>query len=139
MKLITVFLNVAAFIFTCFVMLTDGISKEVGYNIFALLLIFVPIFNLVIILSSKKKNGWFDFHIKRKAIKEQTKTDELPSKNNILKIAAIIFNIILLGFICYVLVRQLPQHLKERGFYLYSVIVFLTPILSFVNLAFYKE
>lgn len=138
MKLITVFLNVAMFVFTSFVLLTDGIPKEVGYIIFTILLLFVPIFNLVIILRNRADYGWLDFHMKMEVLKEQPKPNELLSKIRILKIVAIICNIVLLGFACYAFVNQYSQHPKESGFILYAVIVFLTPILSLMNFAYYK-
>jgi hypothetical protein len=139
MKLITIFLNIVMVVFTSFVLLTDGISKEVGYIILTLLLLFVPIFNLVIILRNRVDNGWLDFHIKMEVLKEQPKSDELFSKNHILKIVAIICNILLLGFFFYAFVKQYSQHPKESGLIFYAVIVFLTPILSLMNFTFYKQ
>ena len=116
MKLITVFLNFTMFIFTSFVILTDGIPKEVGYIILTLLLLFVPIFNLVIILRNRADNSWLDFHMKMEVLKEQTKPDELLSKIRCLKIVAIICNIVLSGFACCSFVNQYSQHPKESGF-----------------------
>jgi hypothetical protein len=139
MKLITVFLNIAMVVFTSFVLLTDGIPKQVGYIILTLLLLFVPIFNLVIILRNRADNGWLDFHMKMEVSKEQTKPDELFSKIQILKIVAIVCNFVLLAFICYAFVNQYSHHPKESGFILYAVIVFLTPILSLVKFAFCKQ
>ena len=139
MKLITVFLNIAMVVFTSFVLLTDGIPREVGYIILTLLLLFVPIFNLVIILRNRADNGWLDFHMKMEVLKEQPKPDELFSKIHILKIVTIICNILLLGFSCYAFVNQYSQHPKESGLILYAVIVFLTPILSLMKFALYKQ
>jgi len=138
MKLLTVFLNIAMVVFTSFVLLTDGSPKELGHIILALLLLFVPIFNLVIILRNRTDNGWLDFQMKMVVLKEQPKPDELLSKIRILKIVAIICNFVLLGFACYAFVKQYSQHPKESGFILYAVIVFLTPILSLMKFAFYK-
>lgn len=139
MKLITVFLNIVMFIFTSFVILTDGIPKEVNYIILTLLLLFVPIFNLIVILRNREDYGWLDFHMKMEVLKEKPKHDELLSKIRILKIVAIICNIVLLGFACYAFVNQYSQHPKESGFILYAVIVLLAPILNLVKFAFYKQ
>ena len=139
LQLITVSLNIVMGIFTSFVLLTDGIPKEVAYIILTLLLLFVPIFNLVIILRNRADNSWLDFHLKMELLKKQTKPDELHSKIRILKIVAIICNIVLSGFVCYAFVNQYSQHPKESGFILYAVIVFLTPILSLMKFAFYKQ
>jgi len=138
MKLIAVILNIALFLFTCLVLITDGISKDAVYNVFSLLLLLVPIFNLVIILHDGAGSNWLDFHLKRKVAEEQTKSNSLPDRNPVLRIFAIIFNIILLGFSCWAFISQYP-HPRESGYILFAVIVFLTPVLSSGVLAFYKR
>ena len=139
MKLLTVVFNIVLVVFTCLVLITDGLSKEVGYILLTLLLLFVPIFNLIIIFSSRANNDWLNFHLKRKAAEGRIKTDDTSIRRPVLKIIAIICNIVLLGFFCYVFVNQYSQHPKESGLILYAVIVFLTPILSLVKFAFYKQ
>lgn len=47
----------------------------------------------------------------------------------IIKIVAIICDIVLIGFVCWALVDQYP-HPKEGGFIAYAVLIVLTPILS---------
>jgi hypothetical protein len=138
MKLITVVFNIVLVVFTCLVLITDGVSKEVGYILLTLLLLFVPIFNLIIIFSSRANNGWLDFHLKRKASEVQMKTDDTSIRRPVLKIIAIICNIVLLVFSVWAFVSQYP-HPKESGFILFAFIVFLTPVLSLVALAFSKK
>ena len=138
MKLITVVFNIVLVVFTCLVLITDGISKEAGYILLALLLLFVPIFNLVIIFSSRANNGWLDFHLNRKAAEVQMKTHDTSIRRPVLKIIAIICNIVLLAFSVWAFASQYP-HPKESGFILFAVIVFLTPVLSLVALAFNKN
>jgi len=138
MKLLTVVFNIVLVVFTCLVLITDGLSKEVGYILLTLLLLFVPIFNLIIIFSSRANNDWLDFHLKRKAAEGRIKTDDTSIRRPVLKITAIICNIVLLGFSVWAFASQYP-HPKESGFILFAVIVFITPVLSLVTLAFNKK
>jgi len=138
MKLLTVVFNIVLVVFTCLVLITDGLSKEVGYILLTLLLLFVPIFNLIIIFSSRANNDWLDFHLKRKAAEGRIKTDDTSIRRPVLKIIAIICNIVLLGFSVWAFASQYP-HPKESGFILFAVIVFITPVLSLVTLAFNKK
>jgi len=138
MKLLTVVFNIVLVVFTCLVLITDGLSKEVGYILLTLLLLFVPIFNLIIIFNSRANNDWLDFHLKRKAAEGRMKTDDTSIRRPVLKIIAIICNIVLLGFSVWAFASQYP-HPKESGFILFAVIVFITPVLSLVTLAFNKK
>ena len=138
MKLLTVVFNIVLVVFTCLVLITDGLSKEVGYILLTLLLLFVPIFNLIIIFNSRANNDWLDFHLKRKAAEGRIKTDDTSIRRPVLKIIAIICNIVLLGFSVWAFASQYP-HPKESGFILFAVIVFITPVLSLVTLAFNKK
>ena len=138
MKLLTVVFNIVLVVFTCLVLITDGLSKEVGYILLTLLLLFVPIFNLIIIFSSRANNDWLDFHLKRKAAEGRIKTDDTSIRRPVLKIIAIICNIVLLGFSVWAFASQYP-HPKESGFILFAVILFLTPVLSLITLAFNKK
>jgi len=138
MKLLTVVFNIVLVVFTCLVLITDGLTKEVGYILLTLLLLFVPIFNLIIIFSSRANNDWLDFHLKRKAAEGRIKTDDTSIRRPVLKIIAIICNIVLLGFSVWAFASQYP-HPKESGFILFAVIVFITPVLSLVTLAFNKK
>jgi hypothetical protein len=105
MKVLTLVLNIILFVFTCFVLVTDGLSKEALYIVFTLWAILTPIFSVVVISRSD------------------------TSKN--MRIGAIIFNIISIGFICWALVDQYP-HPEEAGFIEYVVLMMLTPIISIV-------
>jgi hypothetical protein len=48
---------------------------------------------------------------------------------NVMRIVAIIFNFIFLGFVCWALIDQYP-HPKEGGVIAMSVLMVLTPILN---------
>jgi hypothetical protein len=105
MKTLTVLCDVVLFGFTCFVLATDGVSTEVAYIIFTLLLILIPIFTVFAIVRSGAA---------------------------IERVAAIC-NIGLLGFVCWALVDQYP-HPEEEGFAAFAVLTVLTPILGAIVL-----
>jgi UDP-N-acetylmuramyl pentapeptide phosphotransferase/UDP-N-acetylglucosamine-1-phosphate transferase len=118
--------------------MTDGISKETCYIVLTFLLLLVPVFNMLSIMRSRANKSWLDFHLKKKALEEHMKTNDLSSKIPVMNILAIICNIVLLGVSCWAIVNQYP-HPKESGLLLYTVILILTPILSSVALAFSKK
>ena len=62
-------------------------------------------------------------------------TDDLSSTRTVMQIGLIVWNIVLLGFICWAFVDQYP-HPQEEGFIAYVLIMVLTPILSIVALLF---
>jgi len=131
MKLAAAVFNIVLFVFTCFILLSEGISEKLIYIVYSLLLLLIPVLNLVMIVRSRAYNDWLAFHLKRKTSGEKRKTDDLSSINPVLKIIVLICNIVLLGFSCWAFVNQYP-HPKEEGIILYTVILFLTPILSSV-------
>jgi hypothetical protein len=133
MKLIVIFCNIFLVVYTCFVLITDGISKEALYIVLTLLLLLVPVFNLAMILYYSTGIGWLDFRLKRKPLDKDARADGLSSKIPTSKIVTIICNIVLLGFSCWVFIDQFP-HPKEEGLIFFIVIVFLTPILSSIAL-----
>jgi hypothetical protein len=138
MKLLIVILNVILFLFTCLVLVTDGISKETFYIVLTLLLLLVPVFNMVVIMRNGANKGWLDYNLKKKALEKHMKTNELTSKIPVMNILAIICNIVLLGVSCWAIMNQYP-HPKEGGLLLYIVILILTPILSSVAFAFSRN
>jgi hypothetical protein len=105
MKTLTVLCNVVLVGFTAFVVATEGPSREPAYNVFALLLVLVPIFTLFALLNRK------------------------AAANPAVAPAAAIANVILLALICWALVNQYP-HPKEPGFIPFAVVCLLTPVLS---------
>jgi hypothetical protein len=133
MKIVAVICNVVLFVFTCFVLVTDGISKEAAYIVFTLLLLLVPILSFVVIFRSGVSYGWLGRHIEGKALEEQRKVDDLSSMSTIMKMVVTICNIVLLGFACWAIVSQYP-HPEEDGVVVYTILVLLTPILSMVVL-----
>lgn len=112
MKIVAVICNIVLFLFTCLVLLTDGLPKEAGYIIATLLVLLTPPFTLAVFFRSGVSDG-------RPGLQMDTRT------------VAIICNIALLGFICWSLLGQ-PPHPQEEGFVAYVVLSALTPILSLV-------
>ena len=130
MNFLAAIFNIALFGFTCLVLLTDGISKEIVYILFSLLLLLVPVLNLVMIFLGTKNHSWLSFEIKSKSSEEQKrKTNNLFSEGTFNNTLVIISNILLLGFSCWAIIDQYP-HPKEDGLIIYILVVFLTPILS---------
>jgi hypothetical protein len=138
MNLIACILNVLFFGFTFMVILTDGLSKQVLYNVFAFLLLLVPIFSVIVIFNSAAGDGWFNFRLKRKAKDEHTMTESNSSLVTNMKMAASISNIVLIVFSICATVDQYP-HPDEEGYIPYLVFVFLTPVFSLVTLFPWKK
>jgi hypothetical protein len=133
MNLIACILNVLFFGFTFMVIITDGMSKQVLYNIFAFLLLLVPIFSVIVIFNSTARDGWLNFRLKRKAKDEHTMNESNSSLITNTKMAASISNIVLIVFSICAIVDQYP-HPDEEGYIPYLVFVFLTPVFSAVTL-----
>jgi|WetSurMetagenome_2_1015567.scaffolds.fasta_scaffold280697_2 hypothetical protein len=129
MNFLAAIFNVVLFGFTCLVLMTDGISKEVSYILFTLLMLLVPVLNLVWIIRGAN-HGWFNFNFKRQASGEQTrKVKNIFSKGVIMNSLVILCNVLIIGFTCLAIVDQYP-HPEEDGYIFYISVVFLTPILS---------
>ncbi len=109
MRIVAVFCNVILFLFTCSVLLTDGVPSDFGYQVFTLMLLLVPILSVVTLF--------------------QRETDD-RRRGLGLRTAAVLVNVLLLAASCWVTVSQYPGHPKEPGFVPYVIMVLLTPILT---------
>ena len=113
MKIVALICNVVLFLFTCFVLITEGSSRQIAYIVLTLVLLLVPILNVVALSRS--------------------------GVAAVMRIAAIICNIVLAGIICWAFVDQYP-HPDEGSvianilLIVYMLLVALTPILSAVVL-----
>ena len=123
MRVVAVVSNIVLFAFTCFVLLTDGVSREVPYLILTVLLLFVPIVSSVVLLRRRAKGDGQDAH------------DERPSSSTHIARVAILFNVLLFGFSCWAIVAQYP-HPKEDGpiamaaLALYTLVVVFSPVIT---------
>lgn len=133
MKIAAVICNIVLFLFTCFVLVTDGPPKGASYIVFTLWSQLTRILSAVVISRIGASDGWLGLRMKRKSSEEQKKTDDLSSKITITRVVAIVFNIVSVGFVCWALVDQYP-HPEEAGVIEFAVLMVLTPILSLVVL-----
>ena len=133
MKIATIICNVVLFLFTCFVLITDGMPGEASYIVFTLLLLLVLILNIVLITGNRINHNVLIFNKGNKEPEVQGKVDAPPSIYLFKKIIGVIFNIVLIGFICRAVIDQYP-HPRESGFLIYLILVVFTPILSLITI-----
>jgi hypothetical protein len=106
MRIVAVICNVVLWGFFCMVMLTDGPPK--GADILPSVIPFVmPILNVVVI-------GVLS----------------LPSR--VVKLTALVSNVVWLGLACWLIMDRYPSHPKEEGLIEYVALMVLTPLLSAV-------
>ncbi len=106
MKTLAVLCSIASFLFTCMVLVTDGVSGEAAYAVFSVLLLLVPILTVLALAGGGAEDV-------RRALKP----------------IAAASNIVLLGFIAWAVVDQYP-HPREPGYVPYVVLATVTPVLS---------
>ena len=70
MKIITIIINFVLFGFTCLVLLTDGLPKEVTYIVFTFLTLFIPVLSIIVILTIRGSIDLPGFHLKNKVSEE---------------------------------------------------------------------
>jgi hypothetical protein len=133
MKITAIICNIVLFLFICLVLVTDGLPKGAVYIIFTLWSLMKPIFSSLVISRIGASDGRLGFHMKKKRLEEQESMGDRPSKSAVMRIAAIVCNIIFLGHFCWAFVDQYP-HPKEDGFVAFMVLMTLAPILSMVAL-----
>jgi hypothetical protein len=131
MKILAIICNIILFGFICLVLVTDGLSGDIIYIVLNLWWMLTLIFNIVVLFRSGANDGWLNLQIKRKSMEGQKKNGELSLTSSVLRIVAIICNIIFIGFACWAFIDQYP-HPKEYGLIAFAVLMILTPILSLV-------
>lgn len=106
MKIMAIVCNIVFWVSFCVVMATDGLPQ--GADMLWSLVPFVaPILNLAVIRF-------------------------LPSPGRVLKILALIINIIWLGIAGWLILTRYPSHPQEEGLIVYVALFALTPLLSAV-------
>ncbi len=133
MKNAAIVCNFVLFAFTCVVIATDGLPSEARYMVFTLWTLFTLLLTPAIISRFGTRPGWLSPCRKGATPKDDEKADRLSSTGLVMRIAAIVANIVLLGGICWALVEQYP-HPEEEGFIAFVVLMVLTPLLSLVVL-----
>ena len=109
MTIAAIICNLVMLAFTVMVMMTDGPATEFVYVIFGWLLLAIPSVSAALLIVRCVSGAG-------------------------LRIAAIVGNVVLLGFIGWALIDQYP-HPNEGGFIPYVVVVAVAPILSIVALS----
>ena len=107
MKTVAIIVNIVLLGFTCLVLATDGLPKEVTYIVFTIWIFLTLILSAAVISRS--------------------------GVSRVMRIAAIVSYIFLLGFVCWSLVDQYP-HPKEAGFIPFVILSLLTPVLNLLVL-----
>jgi hypothetical protein len=101
--IVAVICNVVLFLFTCFVLWTEGPSRGGGYIVLTVLLLLIPILSSAVIL----------------------RTGPGPRAKTVVAIG----NVALLGFVIWAVASTYP-HPEEPGVIPFTVICVLTPILN---------
>jgi hypothetical protein len=128
MKATTVIFNLFLFLFSIFLVLSEGPSRGTGYKILTVLLLLVPLLTTAVIFLNQPGGL---FQIKKGTITEQGEVNSPFPISLIMDITVIICNMALLGFAIWVLISQYP-HPKESGVNLFTVLVLLTPVLTLI-------
>ena len=108
MKTLAVLCNLALLAFTLFLLATEGTSEQLSYNVFALLLLLIPLFTVFAIARSAGGSGALQ------------------------RIAAV-GNLVLLGLVVWAIVDQDP-HPDEPGVVEFTLLALLVPLLNVVAL-----
>jgi hypothetical protein len=111
--------NVVLVAFTCFVLATDGVSREVPYIVFGFLLLAVPTLSAALLVQRALHH-----------------TEGTPGASPAMRRASqvgVLCNVWLLATACWAIYDQYP-HPDEQGFLAYVAVVLLAPILSIVAL-----
>jgi hypothetical protein len=127
MKITAIILNVILFLFSCLVLITDGLPKEAAYIVFSIWLFLTQIFSVaVLIFINPEKSGM--------VLADEKKIESITDKSAILRSAAVYANILTFGFVCWALADQYP-HPAEPGFIEYVVLMLATPAVTIAALA----
>jgi amino acid transporter len=132
MNFIATLLNLLLFIFTFFLIVSNGVSGQGAYIMFSLLLLMVPVLNFVLIFPHTKNHNWFSFHIRRRTNELLNDPDDNPMDKFLIAVV-ITLNVVLFGFTCWAFVDQYV-HPRDGGVMLHTILVFVTPMISLVTI-----
>lgn len=133
MKILTIIFNLGLFGIACIGLLTRGSSSQPLNPVFAFLLLLVPMLNIVFMLGSRVNYSTPPFSDKIKSSREQTETGKSSSGYMLVKIIAIILNLVLTVFVYRTFVNEFPH---PRNFIIisFALCVILTPVISLVTI-----
>lgn len=131
MKTLAVILNVILVLFTFMVIMTEGGSPDIAYNIFGILLFLVPLVNIVLI----SRLGFFNAARRSRVSRDMTdvpvKSPDISTMHGTVRNLAILLNLILIGFGIWAIIQAYP-HPQEDGVLEYTILVLAAPILSLI-------
>jgi hypothetical protein len=128
MKILTIICNIVLLGLACLGLLTNGISQNV---VFTFLLLLIPVLNIVLMFGSRVNYSRLMFNVKIKASEKKEEVDNLSSFYLFMKIVAIVLNVVLIGFVCWIYVIQ---HLVGSLNLFFALFVILTPVLSVITI-----
>jgi hypothetical protein len=126
MKIVAFACNVILFAFTCLVLATDGLPAQAAYIVFTLWALSTHAFSAAVIRRMGTADGWLRLRGRGTAPDGRGRTS---STKSIARIAAVLMNVVLLGFVCWAMADQYP-HPEEEGFIPYAVMMAATPAFS---------
>jgi len=133
MKILTIICNVALFGIAFIGLLTRGNSSEPLNLVFAFLLLLVPILNIVFMLGSRVNYSQLPFNVKIKTSQQQSETGNTSSGYLIVKIIAIILNLIIVVLLYREFVNKYPNPLNFIVT-TFALFVIITPIFSLITI-----
>jgi hypothetical protein len=116
MKVLVIIFNIVLFLFTFFVLVTDGLPVQVRYMFATMWVVLTPVITIMVIYLSRSKYSGIYF------------------KTNSLKVLAVVFNIALIVYAAWGIFQTHPA---EVGYIPYLVLVSLTPILNLITIFFF--
>jgi hypothetical protein len=129
MRIAVVVLNLVVFLFTSFVLVTDGPPDPGADTLFAVWSLLTRIFSAGMILWTADSGGWLGLAPRTAALAKSEKTNASASVISGLILLAIVCNVGLIGFVCWHLAGQY-NHPAESGAILLALLMVLTPLLS---------
>ena len=133
MKILTIICNVALFGIAFIALLTRGNSSEPLNLVFAFLLLLVPILNIVFMLGSRVNYSQLPFNVKIKTSQQQSETGNTSSGYLIVKIIAIILNLVIVVLLYREFVNKYPNPLNFIVT-TFALFVIITPIFSLITI-----
>jgi len=131
MKTLAVILNVILVLFTFMVIMTEGVSPDIAYNIFGILLFLVPLVNVILI----SRLGFFKAAKRARVSQDMAdvpaKSPDSAAMHGTVRNLAILLNMILLGFGIWAIIQAYP-HPQEDGVLEYTILVLAAPIVSLI-------
>jgi hypothetical protein len=131
MKIAAVVCNVVVSLIVFVILVTEGIPKQTVHIAFTVLSALIPILSAAVILRSGVSDGWLGVQGKTKTPRRLSVVSNLASRRSAVRLAAVICNVVLLGFVCWAAVRQYPYPEGDEVI-VFALLMMLAPILSLV-------